>query len=289
MPNVPADLGFYDLRVKETRRRQGELARQYGIYGFCYYFYWLAGRRILEQQLELMLAEREPNLPFCLCWANEHWSRRWDGSDKEMLIEQTHDAEGDVAILDDLMPYFEDDRYIRIDGKPVLVLYHATMMPDPAGFVAKLREAAQARGLPGLFVCAVMSFGTTDPRPLGCDAAVEFPPHNTVNPAQWSREELDAPPAFAGKIYDYAAYVERKVAEPVPDFPYFPGVMPRWDNSARKGEGGYIFHEVSPDDYEVWLRHAAERTLRLNKEAPLVFINSWNEWGEGAHLEPDRR
>ncbi|MDX2263823.1 MAG: glycoside hydrolase family 99-like domain-containing protein [Hyphomicrobiales bacterium] len=288
MPHVPADLGFYDLRVRETRRKQGQLARQYGVYGFCYYFYWFSGRRILEKPLELMLADGEPNMPFCLCWANEPWSRRWDGSEHEVLLEQKHDLETDLRILDDLMPYFEDPRYIRVDGKPVLVIYRSQLMPERAAFVARLQAEARKRGLPGLHMCNVMSFGETDASAHGFDAAVEFPPHNVLaDEAVFSKAA--APVNYAGKIYSFADMVAKKMSAPPYPFAHYPGVMPRWDNTARKGSSGNVFHGSTPSLFEVWLRHAAKTTLQGNPNAPLCFINSWNEWGEGAHLEPDRR
>ncbi|MES1202421.1 MAG: glycoside hydrolase family 99-like domain-containing protein [Pseudomonadota bacterium] len=285
-PYQPADLGFYDILSRDTRRKQGELAKQYGIYGFCYYFYWFSGKRILERPLELMLREREPNLPFCFCWANEPWSRRWDGSEQDVLMAQNHETESDLAILDDLAPYFADDRYIRIDGKPLFIIYRMSLMPQARTFVSRLREEARARGLGELHICNVMSFGDTDPSKFGCDAAVEFPPHNT--PALGANfAELGVPPTFTGQIYDYESLVELSLAERRP-FPYFPGTMPRWDNTARKGAAGHVYAHSSPDLFEAWLRSAAKRSLEQHPETPLVFINSWNEWGEGAHLEPDR-
>jgi hypothetical protein len=288
LPHIPADLGFYDLRVREVRERQATLARSYGIYGFCYHFYWFSGRRILETPLELMLAEGAPDLPFCLCWANEPWSRRWDGSDQEILLDQAHDVATDPMILGDLMPYFEDPRYIRIDGRPILLVYRTQLMPDRAAFARELKAEARRRGLPGLFLCNVMSFGDTDATADGYDAAVEFPPHNThakeIDPAT-----LEASASFAGKIFSYEDLVQKHVSRPAWRFPSFPGVMPRWDNTARKGSKGHVFHGATPELFEVWLRHAAETTCVQNPAAPLLFVNSWNEWGEGAHLEPDRR
>ncbi|HVV32351.1 MAG TPA: glycoside hydrolase family 99-like domain-containing protein, partial [Vitreimonas sp.] len=285
-PYLPADLGFYDILSRDTRRKQGELAKQYGVYGFCYYFYWFSGKRILERPLELMLREREPDMPFCLCWANEPWSRRWDGSEQDVLIAQHHDIEGDLAILDDLAPFFADDRYIRIDGKALFVIYRMSLMAEPRAFVMRLRQAALERGLGELFICNVMSFGDTDPTAFGCDAAVEFPPHNTpARGVDWG--ELGVPPSFKGQIYDYASLLELSASEIRP-FAYFPGAMPRWDNTARKGATGHLFAHSTPELFEAWLRSAGKRALEQWPDTPLVFINSWNEWGEGAHLEPDR-
>lgn len=287
-PNVPADLGFYDLRVRDVRKQQGELALNYGIYGFCYYFYWFSGRRILERPLDLMLTDGEPNVPFCLCWANEPWSRRWDGSEQEVLLEQKHDLDSDLKIIDDLLPYFEDPRYIRVDGKPVLLIYRPNLIEDTSAFTRKLRVEAIKRGLPGLHLCSAMTFGQGDLSSHGFDAAVEFPPHNVVV-KEIDRSKVKVPDAFEGKIYDYADLVSRQLVADTNEFPHYPGVMPRWDNTARRPMKGNVYHGATPELFELWLRYAAQRALRNNSNVPFVFINSWNEWSEGAHLEPDRR
>ncbi len=287
-PSVPADLGFYDLRVRETRSRQADLARDYGLYGFCYYFYWFSGQRLLEQPLTLLLSDGEPDIPFCLCWANEPWSRRWDGSETEVLMQQKHDLASDLAILDDLLPYFADERYIRLDGRPLLLIYRSSLLPDRAGFVQKLQERARANGLPGLFLCNVMSFGEQDASADGFDAAVEFPPHS-IPVEQVDATTFGASPDFRGRIFDYEDLVARVIASRPHDFPYFPGVMPRWDNSPRRKGTADIFHGATPELFEIWLRETAKAALAKSPAAPLAFINSWNEWGEGAYLEPDRR
>jgi hypothetical protein len=287
-PSLPADLGYYDLRLREVRQQQGELAKAYGIYGFCYYFYWFSGRRLLERPLELMLRERAPDLPFCLCWANEPWSRRWDGSTNELLVAQGHDKASDLSILQDLLPFFADDRYIRIDGKPLFLIYRMSLMSDPSGFIEELRAAAVRSGLPGLFLCNAMTFGDTDGRIWGCDAAVEFPPHN-LSAVVIPKDKVGAFEGYQGDIFDYVQSVQRCVARRPPEFPHFPGVMTGWDNTARKRERGNIFHGATPELFEIWLRRASQVSLARNRQAPLVFINAWNEWGEGAHLEPDYR
>ena len=286
VPNLPGELGEYDLLSRETRAAQAALAREYGVYGFCYYFYWFGGRRLLERPLELMLEDGQPDLPFALCWANEPWTRRWDGREQDVLMPQHHDRVRDLAILDDLMPYFEDPRYIRIDGRPLLLVYRQGLMPDAPGFAADLRAEAVRRGLPGLFLCNVLSIGDVDRCAPGFDAAVEFPPQGTLG-REIRPRSLGADPAFKGHIYDYASTVQTAIARPTPSFPCFPGVMPRWDNTARKGMRAHIFHGSTPELFERWLRRASLDTRRRNPGAPLVFVNSWNEWAEGAHLEPD--
>ena len=186
------------------------------------------------------------------------------------------------------MPYFEDPRYIRIDGRPLLLIYRQGLMPDAPGFAADLRAEAVRRGLPGLFLCNVLSIGDIERCAPGFDAAVEFPPHGTIGKEIRARD-LAADRAFRGHVYDYASTVLSAVARPIPSFPCFPGVMPRWDNTARKGMRAHIFHGSTPELFERWMRRASLDTRRRNPGAPLVFVNSWNEWAEGAHLEPDER
>ncbi len=204
------------------RSAQAELAREHGVYGFCYYFYWFGGRRLLERPLELMLEDGQPDLPFALCWANEPWTRRWDGREQDVLMPQHHDRVRDLAILDDLMPYFEDPRYIRIDGRPLLLIYRQGLMPDAPGFAADLRAEAVRRGLPGLFLCNVLSIGDIERCAPGFDAAVEFPPHGTIGKEIRARD-LGADRAFRGHIYDYASTVLSAVARPIAVVPLLPG------------------------------------------------------------------
>ena len=270
------------------RERQAELARSHGIYGFCYYFYWFGGRRLLETPLALMLQDGAPDLPFCLCWANEPWSRRWDGRERDVLMPQHHDRVRDLAILDDLMPFFENERYIRIDGRPLVLVYRQGLLDDARRFTADLRAEAVRRGLPGLFLGNVMSIGDDERVAAGFDAAVEFPP-NGILVTEIDPRTLGADPAFRGRVYDYPSVVSSAVARPTPLFAYFPGVMPRWDNSARKNMAAQVFHGSTPELFERWLRHASLISTQRSPAAPLVFVNSWNEWAEGAHLEPDEQ
>jgi hypothetical protein len=286
-PWLPADLGFYDVRLTETRRQQAELARRYGIHGFCYYVYWFQGRRLLERPLELLLEDGEPDLPFCICWANENWSRRWDGSDAELLLGQNHSLEGDVRFIDDMAELLLDERYITVDGRKIILIYRPSLLPDRQRLFEVWRARAKELGIGEILICNAMTFGEFDPRDLNCDAAVEFPPH-TVSTMEQPLSELGAPAGFTGKVYDYVDAVRSSLGKTY-DFPYFPAVMPRWDNTPRKGSRGHIFNRSSPEAFEVWLRDAANRARKCRFAEPIVFINSWNEWAEGAHLEPDSR
>jgi hypothetical protein len=285
---MPADLGFYDLRVTETREQQADLARQYGIYGFCYHYYWFAGNTLLDEPLNRMLKDGQPDIPYCLCWANEPWSRRWDGSESEVLAEQPHDAETDVHILDDIERHFLSDRYIKIDGKPLLVVYRIDIMKNPREWAERMREEVCRRGWPGIYICGASTFANTDTRFHGCDVSVGFPPHDVVA-RPLSPKTLGATDDFVGKIYDYSDLVSRELTRPARPYPHIPAVMPRWDNTPRNAGSGNVFHGATPALFEVWLRHALSAATSQLPEMPFVFINSWNEWSEGAHLEPDRR
>jgi hypothetical protein len=287
-PHVPERLGFYDLRLPETRARQAELARAHGIHGFCYYYYAFGTKKLLERPLREMLRSGEPDLPFCLCWANENWTRKWDGHDRDVLIEQRYGPELDGALIDDLMPYFLDRRYLHVRGAPVLIVYKPTAIPDPQATLARWRAAARRWGLPDLHIVAALTFDLGDPRPLGFDAAVEFPPHGEALSADAHPVEGQAP-GFAGRVLDFASAMRRQLALPPRPYRVYRTAMAGWDNSARLGERATIFHGASPEAYETWLRELVDQARLGHPDHRLVFVNAWNEWGEGAHLEPDRR
>ncbi len=287
-PHVPERLGFYDLRLAETRARQAELARTHGIHGFCYYYYALGSKNLLDRPLKEMLASGDPDLPFCFCWANENWTRRWDGAEKQMLVEQRYGPELDVALVEDMLPYFLDRRYVRVAGKPVLLVYRPGSIPEPHATIERWRATARKHGLPGLHVVAALTFGIDDPRPLGFDAAVEFPPHGAVyHDLAVNVDGKD--PAFNGTIVDYRAVAERHVTRPPQPFHLYRTAMAGWDNTPRHRERATVFHNASPDVYEWWLRQLVAAARVGHPDHRLVFVNAWNEWAEGAHLEPDLR
>lgn len=287
-PRLPADLGFYDLRLPEVREKQAELAREYGIYGFCYYYYWFSGRRILDRPLEEVLQSGKPDFPFCICWANESWSRRWDGSEQELLIGQEHDLDIDSTLIDDLIPLFEDPRYIRIDGRPLLIVYRVSLLPDAPALFDRWREICIQRGVEPPHVCMAETFGLNDPHRYGCDSAVGFPPHKVVSPLL--NAEVDGlPEDYSGNVYDYGAVVQNDIHGQEPAYTRFHTVMASWDNTARRGKAGNVFLNATPDLYEIWLQSVVEKTRRTRSPGErLVFVNAWNEWAEGTHLEPSR-
>jgi hypothetical protein len=285
-PQLPADLGFYDLRVKEVRVQQAKLAAEYGVYGFCYYYYWFSGRKVLERPVYEMLASGEPNFPFCLCWANENWTRRWDGAEDDVLLKQKYAAEDPPQLMRDVAPFLADPRYIRVAGKPLVIVYRPSIIPAVASVVRAWRREAKRLGLGELYICGALTFGEKDPRPLGFDGAVEFPPHG-IAADELSARDMGLPPEFSGKLYSYAEVVLNEMRRPRYSFKTFRTAMPSWDNSARTGLRAHIFQDADPAAFGVWLEHLVGEARALGSE--FVFINAWNEWAEGTHLEPDRR
>ena len=213
-PHLPGELGFYDLRLVDVQRRQIELARKYGIYGFCFYYYWFNGKRLLERPLDQFLKNPDLDFPFCLCWATESWTRRWDGLENEVLMPQTYASEDDFEFIKSVEEVLRDKRYIKINGRPLLVVYKPGALPDSLATLARWRDYCLQAGVGNPYVVGAQTFGTTDPRPFGLDAAVEFPPHNLKLNAPVLNSQLDIiNPQYQGGVYDYAYMIEaaRKV------------------------------------------------------------------------------
>ncbi len=302
-PHVPADLGFYDLRLSETREAQAALAQQYGVHGFCYYHYWFNGRRILERPFNEVLASGKPALPFCLCWANENWTRRWDGEDQHVLLKQSYAPEDDLEHIQSLIPAFQDPRYIRVHGRPLFLVYRAELLPNPKMTTDIWRREAVKAGLDGLYLVKVESYesarANVSPQTLGFDAEVEFSPFSWPIGNVKHRGRLPRllaamgllPKAFTeNKVIDYDTMTKGMLQRPDPSWTRFHCVTPSWDNSARKKRDAYIFPGATPEKYERWLQLNIEKTARKHSsDENLVFINAWNEWAEGNHLEPDLR
>jgi GT2 family glycosyltransferase len=291
-PRRPGELGHYDLRQPDTMQRQADLARAYGVSGFCYYYYSFSGRRILEEPLEHMLATGKPDLPFALCWANENWTRRWDGGDNEVLLSQNYTQADDVAIITDVMRYMRAPHYIRINGKPLFVIYRPSLLPDIKRTVETWRRLCRQSGIGEIYLCAMEAFemarAMKNPREMGLDASIEFPPAGMSEKSNAPREMFNA--QYEGLISDYRRIVQLYMGEKVPDFTRFRGVMPSWDNTARRQNDAFIFDQASPGAFQAWLEAVIEETLDQNYgDERIVFINAWNEWAEGAHLEPDLR
>ena len=290
-PHEPAELGYYDLSRAATLASQADMAREYGLAGFCFYYYWFDGKRLLEKPVDMLLRHKEIDSPFCLCWANENWTRRWDGGEREMLIEQSYSTDLNARFADDLQPYFRDERYIRINGKPVLLVYRTDIIPSLKSTIASWRQRWREQGIGEVYLVCVESFTVSPPEANGFDASCEFLPHqvdfSAIPPFPYPQALTDR----SARIGSYEKLVNQLCARPAPAYKRFRGVVPAWDNSARRRKGGAtLFTGSSPELYERWLTQAIRQTrIQFEGEEQLLFINAWNEWGEGCHLEPDQR
>lgn len=289
-PHLPTALGFYDLRVAEVMQQQWEMAGRHGVGGFCFHYYWFSGRRILETPLDNLLANPDINIPFCINWANENWTRTWDGSEREILLAQSYTPADDLAFIESLVPLVQDPRYIRIDGRPLIMIYQPTLLPDIVSTVAIWRERFQALGLPNPYLVMPQAFGAYDPRPLGFDAVAGFPPHRFMPEIRANKVKTRAyNDLFASEVLSYKQMAEVASALDPKDYTLFHGVCPAWDNTARRPHRGLMFVGSTPALYGEWLANACSKVIENNTpDERIVFINAWNEWAEGAHLEPDR-
>ena len=289
-PHIPGELGYYNLTNKEVMKIQIELAKQYGIYGFCFHHYWFAGKRLLEKPVNMLIENKDLDIPFCLCWANENWTRRWDGLDNEVLIAQKHSPEDDINFIEDISKYFNDTRYIKIDEKPVLIVYRIELFPNPEDTIVRWRKWMEDHGYKGIYLIGAQGFACKNPTKYGLDAAVEFPPNGMYKYNYISSQVSFKNPNFKGNIVDYSYYVNNKLylKEDKEKYNLFKTIIPSWDNTPRRGNKSTIFYNSSPELYKQWLKDIIIYTkTKKNKDEQFVFINAWNEWGEGAYLEPD--
>ncbi|MBR0750749.1 glycoside hydrolase family 99-like domain-containing protein [Bradyrhizobium jicamae] len=288
-PRIPRDLGFYSLADVGTMRKQAKLAKAAGVYGFVFYYYWFNGKRLLEKPLEQFLKTRDIDMPFCLMWANENWTRRWDGMEGEVLISQDYLSEDDERMLGEYNRHFKDRRYIRIQGRPLLMIYRPRLIPDTANVIARWRAIFKTKFNEDPIIIMSQSFDDFDPGPNGMDGAIEFPPHKlTKFVPRVNSEAKILDDTFAGQIYSYDAVAKYSLEEPRPNFPLIKTVVPSWDNDARRQGSGLVIQGSTPQKYETWLSQLVEQAQKHTFFGePFVCVNAWNEWCEGAYLEPD--
>jgi lipopolysaccharide biosynthesis protein len=299
-PHLPADLGFYDLRLPECRAAQADLARQYGVDAFCYYHYWFSGRRVLQRPVDEIVASGQPDFPFCLCWANENWTHAWDGRSGKTLLEQHYSDADDWAHIHHLLPILADGRYLRVAGRPILLVYRTELMPNPRRTAELWRSEAIRAGIGDLYLVRVESFqGDIDPGSMGFDAALEFAPDwRRVRTNVLSRMRrlaayigLQAHGYLEHRFAEYDDLVAGMLAKAEPGYRRIRCVTPGFDNSPRRRKDALIIGNSTPAAYGRWLK----RVLEQEAERPgaddekLVFVNAWNEWAEGNHLEPCQR
>lgn len=297
-PHLPKDLGFYDLRLAETREQQADLARQYGIHGFVYYHYWFNGKLLLEKPMQEVLRLKKPDFPFCVCWANENWSRRWDGKDKEMLLEQKYSDEDNIAHMEYLCrDIFTDERYITVDGKPVFIVYKANLIPNFDKAIDNWNNVAIKHGFKGVYVMAFeRAYSEVDYKGVDkVSAFAEFSPflgklkmkRNIIDKVM-VKLKMKVTARQKNVFFNYKDLVNRAHGQ---DFKankvLYPCVTPMWDNYVRRRNGNAeIFLGSTPALYKEWLQTVSEKFNPPNDQENFVFINAWNEWAEGNHLEP---
>lgn len=298
-PHLPADLGFYDLRLEESRLAQEQLAKAYGIHGFCYYHYWFNGKRLLYEPLDRKLKNANEDLPFMMCWANENWTRTWDGSENEILLGQDYGIEDDKKHIQHLITYFKDDRYIKVNGKPVFIIYRPKFFPEIDKTIDIWREEVKKAGFPDLYIGFSQNYEHEfEPTTKGFDFAFEFQP-DFINASARTpfpntflekvlrkiKKKLKIKVANQDSYIDYSNFAAKQISK---DFKknVYPGITPMWDNSARRKNNPFILHNSTPEKYKNWLNHIKNNYPWESVPESFLFINAWNEWAEGNHLEP---
>jgi lipopolysaccharide biosynthesis protein len=287
-PHLPTDFGFYDLRVRATKHDQVRVAKQYGIDGFCFHYYWFSGKRILEQPVDDILNDPDFDFPFCLNWANENWTRRWDAADHEVLMHQRYRPEDDVGFIQSVEPFLRDRRYIRVNGKPLLMVYNVRHMPNPTQSVQVWRDYCRQVGLGEIHLCAALTHNNYDFAQFGFDTGVEFPPHK-LNMVPLQNTNLNFHDVYVGTSLQFADVAKIYLERQYQDGCVFKTVFPSWDNTSRTGGRAVLMLNGTPENYQHWLASTLDLVQQQNDSDPLIFINAWNEWAEGCHLEPDRR
>ena len=287
-----ADIGFYDLEDIGVLQKQSEMLAKAGMHGLIFYHYWFGGKLILERPAQMLLAHPEVPINFCFCWANENWTRTWDGNEKEILLAQDYSVEDAIGFIRYLIPFFRDPRHVKIDGRPVLFIYRPASIPAIQEYIDAWREECLAAGIAAPYLVSTLTRGATDPRHYHFDAAVERPLHDwTDGGVKERRHELGTNDDFEGSVLDYsdvAAFYCRQDSQK--DYAYFRSLVPVWDNTARYQERGLLLHNFRLPVFQNWLTTLIEDAeVRLPEDRRFVVVNAWNEWAEGAHLEPDLR
>ncbi|MBR4389970.1 MAG: glycoside hydrolase family 99-like domain-containing protein [Prevotella sp.] len=322
-PRIPADLGFYDLRLPETREQQARMAHEAGIEGFCYYHYWMGGGlQLLQRPFEEVLKSGKPDFPFCLAWANHEWTTKtWqNGGATKMIAPMKYLGDEDyTAHFNYVLPAFRDHRYITIDGKPIFSIYDPYNFADVAHFIELWQRLAIENGLPGVHITAMISNTTTIKRQP--DGSIKRVLPNLVSSSEVYNDILSlgfdsitsygksrAEMLSLGKYRRIAKKYIHKHISFIPalryDYPkviphffapedtwenVFPTIMPQWDRTPRAGSGEGIYVNATPEYFRKHVKDALQVVEDKQPEHRLIFLKSWNEWGEGNYVEPDQR
>lgn len=295
-PVLPSTLGFYDLRLEGKLKEQIDLAKKHGIHGFAFYYYWFSGKKLMDGPLQSLIKHKEWDFNFSICWANENWTKRWDGRNNDIIIAQQYNDDDPKNFIKDVEHILLDARYLRYEGKPVLTVYRPLDLKDPARYAKVWREYFRKNHNTELYLVTVLSFDDTDPRDIGFDAAQDFAPlsaffkNNLFDQNEFPYIHIDEKKLdinFEGVVADYRSIATNKRLIDAYPFKTFPGVTPSWDNDARKKGKGFVYLNSSPGIYAKWLDNTL--SVYTKKEpAPIVYINAWNEWAEGAMMEPSQ-
>ncbi|AOW19505.1 glycosyltransferase WbsX family protein [Urechidicola croceus] len=310
-PHLPSDLGFYDLRLEESRLAQEALAKEYGMFGFCYYHYWFNGKRVLNEPLDRKLQNPKEDFPFMLCWANENWTRAWDGNIEDVLLKQDYSEKDDRKHIKFLISYFKDERYIKVNGKPFFIFYKPDLFPDMARTITIFREEAKKENLELYLGCFERWIGMDKKQmqELDFDAIIEFQPlsksmhlfnakkltqKQELKPNLLNRIKSKIQKKFSFRsdnkknndlVVNYKEFIDFDIQNSNPNV--YPGVCPMWDNSSRRiGQNSTMFINNSPEYFKYWYQQKIKKTNFEDLEDSFIFINAWNEWAEGNHLEP---
>lgn len=292
-PRLPGELGYYDLRLTDNIKRQAELADMYGIYGFAWYYYWFDGKRLLERPLDMFIKDKSIDFPFCLCWANESWTKGFFGSTKEIIMKQSDTEESYLNFIKDAAPYMKDERYITIKGKKLLIVYKPQKVPNSQKVLNYWREYCATHGVGEIYIIGVWTAEwKNDVLQRGFDSAAEFQPGSIKPYCRKINQNLPfINKDFVGEIYSYPEIVKTGLyRKNFKSSHMYNAVMPMWDNTPRRNNhGNVIYHGATPDLYKKWLCDIIQHYKKdCSLDDDLIFINAWNEWGEGAYLEPDR-
>lgn len=289
-PHLPADLGFYDLRLEESRIEQAKLAKENGVEAFCYWHYWFGnGKRLLERPFKEVLESGKPDFPFCLGWANESWTGRWHGMDDKVIADQVYPGEEDFKNHFNLvLPAFKDSRYFKVHGKPLFLIYRPKNIPNPNQFIELWQKWAKENGLPGIYFVGV--YGKANPLDgINLDALISNSPRIfKLNPVSklFQKVKRKSGVSLYPTINKYDDLVKQNLEMPL-KANEFPVVIPNWDNTPRSGTRGMVIEDSSPEKFGKWMKAMISKVQSKDLEERIVFIKSWNEWAEGNYLEPD--
>ena len=288
-PKLAGELGFYDTRLKHTLKRQIELAKGHGVYGFCFHHYWFSGKPVMRAPYDLMMANPDLDIPFCLHWANEPWTARWDGMQEKggVLLAQNHNPEDDIAFIKDIEPALRDRRYIKVNGRPLFVVYRPHLFPDIKASVKRWNDYLNSVGLPSLYLCHLQQCfdAPFDPNTINFDAAIEYPPHHLETSHITDMFDFYGKPECT--VYNYKKLVDVALNRKQEPYEWFRGIMVGWDNTPRRRNGA-VYVNDTPCEYGRYLEGIINQAKQHpDKDKRLVFINSWNEHAEGCYLDPD--